>query len=367
MTKNLDLHENEEKLMKVNRRSKTVYMIAGIFSLYSCKAPVPTRSKVATDCLPNQTAGNPQQGITSQTTAGQDRINNGLNQGQGQVQGQDQGLAQTNPNSQPAGNEAQTAQTNQTNGDQTANDTTFALTVAAANLTAETDQLWKSTISSMFKEKCDTCHGPITQAPALDSYEAVVTEIPSMTTKVGENSHPADKITEVEKTIFSGWMAFVTETKAAQAALPADQVQDTEDQSESGEDYFTNNLKILVDSDCKSCHNTSEAQEPILETYAQAKANMDAILVTVKKSQGSAKAMPPAAPLSASNLKLFLEWKTAEKKPQEKPDSPAEELIAPFASPNQGQNEAQAEAATGAQEYAGAQQSQNAYGSNPCN
>jgi len=67
---------------------------------------------------------------------------------------------------------------------------------------------------------------------------------------------------------------------------------------------FAGQVKPIIDANCQlsGCHGNN-ASLPSFATYTQVKANAKNI-----KSKTSTKAMPPAGPLSDSNIKLISDW-----------------------------------------------------------
>jgi mono/diheme cytochrome c family protein len=73
---------------------------------------------------------------------------------------------------------------------------------------------------------------------------------------------------------------------------------------ELAEVFYANEIRPIFDANCQKsgCHG-SNSSIPTFATYEDVKAKASSI-----KARTSAKSMPPAGPLSDSNIKLIADW-----------------------------------------------------------
>jgi uncharacterized membrane protein len=69
-------------------------------------------------------------------------------------------------------------------------------------------------------------------------------------------------------------------------------------------------IKPIIESRCMGCHSVGGPGSVLLLTnYEQTKNNIDNIIDRIQRPAGASGRMPPAAPLSQSQINFFTQWK----------------------------------------------------------
>ncbi|UKB83424.1 hypothetical protein LF887_20785 [Chryseobacterium sp. MEBOG06] len=71
---------------------------------------------------------------------------------------------------------------------------------------------------------------------------------------------------------------------------------------------YTEDIKPIMDNNCVSCHSAASFKP--LVTYDQVKNNIDGILDRIQRANGVPGKMPQGGSLSATQVNIFIKWKT---------------------------------------------------------